>query len=95
MGAFVLANYLARSGNGCHFDGAIAISGALDMRQQLNFYRSMRLWQPILAQGLRDMALGKFLPLYREKLTREQYLSVLRAPHVLVRMHTSWKGENV
>ena len=54
MGAIVLSNYVARSGKDCHLDAAMAISGGLDMREQINFYRSQRLWQPMLAKELRD-----------------------------------------
>lgn len=54
MGGIVLSNYVARSGKHCSLDAAISVSGGLDMRHQLNFRRSMRLWQPMLTFGLRD-----------------------------------------
>ena len=54
MGAIILSNYVARSGKHCSLDAAISVSGGLDMRHQLNFRRSMRLWQPMLTFGLRD-----------------------------------------
>ena len=52
MGAIVISNYVARSGEDCQLDAAMAISGGLDMREQINFYRSQRLWQPLLAKEL-------------------------------------------
>merc|ERR1712176_636552 len=48
MGAIILSNYVARSSKHCALDAAIAVSGGLDMRQNINFKRSMRLWQPML-----------------------------------------------
>lgn len=66
-------------------DAAIAISGALDMCQQINFKRSMRLWQPFLTSGMRvDNILGKFADQYRHRLTKEQFLGVLRATSLSV-----------
>jgi hypothetical protein len=52
MGAIVISNYVSRSGKRCQLDAAMAISGGLDMREMLRFKRSMRLWQPMLAQGI-------------------------------------------
>lgn len=61
MGAIILANYVASSGPNCALDGAIAISGGLDMRYQEAFYRAQRLWQPMLTEELRDtFMLGTF-----------------------------------
>ena len=60
MGGIILSNYVARSGKHCSLDAAISVSGGLDMRHQLNFRRSMRLWQPMLTFGLRDdILIGK------------------------------------
>jgi hypothetical protein len=62
MGAIILSNYVARSGEQCSLDAAISVSGGLDMRHQLNFRRSMRLWQPMLTFGLRDdILIGKHI----------------------------------
>merc|ERR1719223_240089 len=70
MGGIILSNYVARSGINCHLDSAIAISGGLDMRENLSNMRSIRLWQPIMVQGLRDDFIVKKLDLkYRQKLT--------------------------
>ena len=83
MGAIILSNYVARSGEHCSLDAAIAVSGGLDMRQNLNFHRSMRLWQPMLTFGLRDdMLIGKYARHYKEKLTRGQFLRMLRTTSV-------------
>lgn len=86
MGAIVLSNYVARSGKDCALDAAMAISGGLDMRHQ-NFYeRAQRLWQPMLAKELRDVfVVGKFGERYRERLTKEQMLELMRATHITVR----------
>mmetsp|Transcript_14949 Transcript_14949/g.28134 ORF Transcript_14949/g.28134 Transcript_14949/m.28134 type:complete len:648 (-) Transcript_14949:28-1971(-) len=83
MGAIILSNYIARSGKQCHLDCAMAISGGLDMRENLNFLRSMRLWQPMLAQTLKeDFIMKKFDGRFRQRLTKEQHLSLMRASSV-------------
>ena len=83
--AIILSNYVARSGSHCALDSAVAISGGLDMRQQLNFRRSMRLWQPMLTFGLReDILLGKFARHYKQRLTEEQFMNLLRVTSISV-----------
>jgi len=83
MGAIILSNYVARSGKDCHLDAAMAISGGLDMREQINFYRSQRLWQPMLAQTLRDtFIVGKFDARYRHRLSEEHYLELMRSSSI-------------
>ena len=83
MGAIVLSNYVARSGKDCHLDAAMAISGGLDMREMLNFKRSMRLWQPMLAQTLRDdFIVKKFDNRFRYRLTNEEHLKLMRSTSV-------------
>ncbi|KAL7466666.1 hypothetical protein ACHAXS_006969 [Conticribra weissflogii] len=85
MGAIILSNYVARSGKNCALDAAVAVSGGLDMRQQLNFRRSMRLWQPMLTFGLReDILIGKYARHYKHRLTREQFLKMLRVTSISV-----------
>jgi len=83
MGAIVLSNYVARSGKDCNLDVAFAISGGLDMRENLNFMRSMRLWQPMLAKGLRDdFIVNKFNEKFKKRLTKDQYLQLMRATSI-------------
>ena len=83
MGAIILSNYVARSGKHCALDAATAVSGGLDMRQNLNFKRSMRLWQPMLTFGLReDILIGKFARHYKHRLTKQQFLSLLRVTSI-------------
>ncbi len=83
MGAIILSNYVARYGDSVHLDAAIAVSGGLDMRENLNFWRSMRLWQPMLAQSLKeDFIIEKFEGRFRQRLTKEQHLSLMRAASV-------------
>lgn len=83
MGAIVLSNYVARSGKDCHLDAAVAISGGLDMREQINFYRSQRLWQPMLAKELRDtFIVGKFDARYRHRLSEEKYTELMRSSSI-------------
>ena len=61
MGAIILSNYVASYGPDCVLDGAIALSGGLDMRYQEHFSRAQRLWQPMLANTLKnDFLLGKW-----------------------------------
>ena len=63
----------------------MAISGGLDMRQQLNFRRSMRLWQPMLTMGLRDdMLIGKYAQHCKHRLTKEQFINMLRTTSISV-----------
>jgi hypothetical protein len=46
----------------------------------------MRLWQPILTFGLReDILLGKYSRHYKARLTKEQFLGLLRATSISVR----------
>jgi len=86
MGAVVIGNYVARSGKDCAFDAAMAISGGLDMRNQYYYRRAQRLWQPMLAKELRDVfVVGKFGERYRQRLTKEQMLEMMRATHISVR----------
>jgi predicted alpha/beta-fold hydrolase len=88
MGAIVLSNYVARSGSDCALDAAIALSGGLDMRVQAFFERAQRLWQPMLAKTLRDVfVVGKFGERYRERLTKQQMLEMMRATHISVSSH--------
>jgi len=83
MGAIIISNYVARSGPNCHLDAAMAISGGLDMREMLSSKRSMRLWQPMLAQTLRDeFIIQKFDSRFRFKLSAEQHLALMRASSV-------------
>ena len=66
-------------------DAAMAISGGLDMRQNLSFKRSMRLWQPMLTFGLReDILIGKYSRHYKHRLTKQQFLSLLRVTSISV-----------
>lgn len=61
----------------------MAVSGGLDMRQNLNFKRSMRLWQPMLTFGLReDILIGKYARHYKHRLTKEQFLNLLRVTSI-------------
>lgn len=61
----------------------MAVSGGLDMRQQLNFRRSMRLWQPMLTMNLReDILIGKYARHYKHRLTEEQFLNMLRVTSI-------------
>jgi len=82
MGGIIIANYVARYGESCQFDAAVAVSGGLDMREQINFHRSMRLWQPMLAQSLRDTIMKGARQKYEERLSEKQFLELLRASHV-------------
>ncbi|CAB9528190.1 Protein ABHD1 [Seminavis robusta] len=83
MGAIILSNYVARSGNDCALDAAVAVSGGLDMRFEHHFYRAQRLWQPMLAQELRDNFLvQKWGERIRARLSLEDLKQSMRAYHV-------------
>jgi predicted alpha/beta-fold hydrolase len=85
MGAIVLSNYVASYGESCALDGAISISGGLDMRYQEHFFRAQRLWQPMLAETLRDeFLLGKWGHRVKERLSSHDFLRMMRASHVTV-----------
>jgi len=96
MGAIVLSNYVAKSGSNCQFDAAMAVSGGLDMRENLNFRRSMRLWQPLLAQGLRqEFIVKKFNHLFQQRLNKEQHLHLMRASSITVSLYSSHRASLV
>ena len=62
MGGIILANMVARTGTECALDVAVSISGGLDMRHELQAYRAMRLWQPLLTGDLRQtFVVGKWV----------------------------------
>lgn len=87
MGAIVLNNYVASYGEGCALHGAVAISGGLDTRYQKDYFRAQRLWQPMLAETMRDdFLLGKWGHRVKERLSRDDFLRMLRASHVTVRV---------
>ena len=91
MGAIILSNYMSRCED-CVLDAAVSISGGLDMRHQLYFDRSKRLWQPLLADELRNIALGKFCRRYKERLRPEDFVRFLRSTSISVsvsqKLHT-------
>jgi predicted alpha/beta-fold hydrolase len=83
MGAIILANTVAFYGTDCALDGAVAISGGLDMRYQEYAGRAQLLWQPMLAETLRDeFLLGKWGKRVRARLSDDEFLRMLRATHV-------------
>jgi predicted alpha/beta-fold hydrolase len=85
MGAIVLANYVASYGEECALDAAMAISGGLDMRYQEDFYRAQRLWQPMLAEDLREVfLLGKWGERVRQRFSKEEMMRTMRASHITV-----------
>ncbi|KAG7366440.1 alpha/beta fold family hydrolase [Nitzschia inconspicua] len=83
MGAIVLSNFVASYGPACSLDGAVAISGGLDMRYQEHFSRAQRLWQPMLSETLReDFLLGKWGRRVMARLSNDEFLKMTRATHV-------------
>jgi predicted alpha/beta-fold hydrolase len=83
MGAIILGNLVARTGSESALDAAVAISGGLDMRQQIGFSRAQRLWQPMLTTALRDkFVLGKWGERVRHRLTKSQMIELMRATHI-------------
>ena len=54
----------------------------VDMRPQAKFWRSRRLWQPMLAQEARTTLLGKYIHLYKNKLSSYDFTNLLRAPDI-------------
>ena len=87
MGAIVLSNFVSSYGNDVALDAAVAISGGLDMRPQAGFTRAKRLWQPMLAEDLRDIFLvGKWGKRVKERLSHEDMLRMMRASDVTVRL---------
>jgi predicted alpha/beta-fold hydrolase len=85
MGAIIMSNYVASYGRDCALDGLMAISGGLDMRYQEDFFRAQRMWQPMLAETLRDdFLLGKWGHRVKERLSHHDFLRMMRASHVTV-----------
>jgi predicted alpha/beta-fold hydrolase len=83
MGAIILGNLVARTGTECALDVAVAISGGLDMRQEINFRRAQRLWQPLLTTELRDtFVVGKWGERVRQRLTKDEMKALMRATHI-------------
>lgn len=84
VGAIILSNYAARAGEDCSLDAAMAISGGLDIRQQLNFERSKRLWQPMITLGYRKDTVGKYGRHFKDRLAKDQFLRMLRVTSISV-----------
>ncbi len=85
MGAIILSNYVARYGKDCPLQAAVAISGGLDMRQVITFYRAQRLWQPMITTTLRhNFVVDKWGERVRARLTRDQLIHMLRSTHITV-----------
>jgi predicted alpha/beta-fold hydrolase len=83
MGAIILSNMVTRTGPTCALDAAVAISGGLDMRYEIDFPRAQRLWQPLLTSTLRDtFVVGKWGERVRHRLTKDQMKALMRATHV-------------
>ena len=83
MGGIIISNYVARSGTNCALDVAVSISGGLDLRENLYFSRSKRIWQTMPAQTLiEDFIKKKFDSRMRQRLTKDQHLSLMRATSV-------------
>jgi len=82
MGGIVVANYVARSGTDCPLDFGVDVGGGLDMREQLNFERGRRLWQPFVAEGLREKVLAKTWRRIGDRLGEDGVLQLLRAADV-------------
>jgi len=79
MGAITLANYVAKAGARCDLDAAVAISGALDTREQPKFLRSASLWQPFITKALRDTLLSSFGKQIQNRLSGEQLKESIKA----------------
>mmetsp|Transcript_2559 Transcript_2559/g.3650 ORF Transcript_2559/g.3650 Transcript_2559/m.3650 type:complete len:293 (+) Transcript_2559:1222-2100(+) len=59
---------------------SIYFVGGLDLREMLKSTRSARLWQPMLAQTLRDeFIITKFDNRFRHRLSKEEYLKLMRS----------------
>ena len=83
MGAIVLNNYVASYGADCALDGAITMSGGLDMRYQEEFFRAQRLWQPMLAEEMRDtFMLGKWGFRLQAQLSKYEICQMLSLIHI-------------
>lgn len=83
MGAIVMGNMVTRTGPDCALDVAMAISGGLDMRNEIDFFRAQRLWQPLVATELRDtFVVGKWGERVRRRLTKDQMKALMRATHI-------------
>lgn len=52
------------------------------MVEQITFYRSMRLWQPMLAQELRDTIFQGYKQRYKARLSTQEYLEFMRSTNI-------------
>lgn len=83
MGAIIMSNWVTRAGNDIALDGAMAVSGGLDLRFQTYNFRAQRLWQPMLTQTLReDFVFGKWGERVRARLSKEVWRRFNRATHI-------------
>lgn len=88
MGAIILNNYVSSYGAEVPLDGAIALSGGLDMRYQEDFVRAQRLWQPMLTETARDdFFLGKWGNRVKARLSESNFLQLMRSKHITVRVY--------
>ena len=53
LGGIIVTNAIARQQIDC-VDGAVSISGCFDTAKNINFAYSRKLWQPLLAFGLKE-----------------------------------------
>jgi len=80
MGAIVLSNYVASYGIECPLDAAMAISGGLDLRYQMDYTRGKRLWSPFLTIIAREkFFLGKWGHRVKERLSESNFRNMIRA----------------
>jgi len=71
MGAIIMNNYFASYGEDNMFDAAVTFGGGLDVRHQVKYYRSMRLWQPFLADELRNNFITPHEEAFRQRVSAE------------------------
>ena len=84
MGAIVLNNYVAKSGGNCALDAAFSVSGALECRYEQNFSRPQRVWQPMIADYMRQhQHIPKFAQRIKERLGKDETIGMLRALHMV------------
>ncbi|CAM9414319.1 unnamed protein product [Choristocarpus tenellus] len=54
MGGIIGANYVTKYGTESGLTSCVSISGCFDTRENMSFWHSLHLWQPVLARSLKE-----------------------------------------
>jgi predicted alpha/beta-fold hydrolase len=84
MGGIVLNNYVASFGSDCALDAAFSISGALECRHEMTYWRTQYTWQPLIAAFLRmDQYVTKWRSQLQQRLSKQSLQDLVRATNMV------------